>query len=527
MRRLLPAILLLASCGSGETYDVVIRHGTVYDGSGLGPTRADVAIRGEMIAAIGNLSRDTGKLEIDATGLAVTPGFINMLSQTQEALLVDGRAQSDIRQGVTLEIMGEGESMGPLNDRMKQENTSLQADIRYPIEWTTLDEYLRHLEKRGVSPNVASFVGAATIRRHELGYADRAPTPDELSRMKALVAEAMDDGALGVASALIYAPGFYAKTDELIELCRPAAERGGIYISHMRSEGNALLPAVDELIRISRAAGIPAEIFHLKAAGKANWPKLDEVIARVEAARAAGEKITADMYTYPAGATGLDASMPPWVQEGGLEQWRARLRDPKIRERGPPRDRHADGHVGEPLPRRRLPRERPPRRLQERGAQAVHRQDLGRRRRQPRNFPGGHDDGSRRGGRQPGRHGLLPHVGGEHPEAGRPPVGVVRLGRGGFGPRGRVHEVAAAPAGVRELRADLREVRPRREADVRGRRGAQADRASGREPAPRKARQDRARVLRRPRGLRPDEAPGPTPRSMPRGSTRPAWCTSS
>jgi len=333
MRRLLPAILLLASCGSGETYDVVIRHGTVYDGSGLGPTRADVAIRGEMIAAIGNLSRDTGKLEIDATGLAVTPGFINMLSQTQEALLVDGRAQSDIRQGVTLEIMGEGESMGPLNDRMKQENTSLQADIRYPIEWTTLDEYLRHLEKRGVSPNVASFVGAATIRRHELGYADRAPTPDELSRMKALVAEAMDDGALGVASALIYAPGFYAKTDELIELCRPAAERGGIYISHMRSEGNALLPAVDELIRISRAAGIPAEIFHLKAAGKANWPKLDEVIAKVEAARAAGEKITADMYTYPAGATGLDASMPPWVQEGGLEQWRARLRDPKIRER--------------------------------------------------------------------------------------------------------------------------------------------------------------------------------------------------
>ena len=286
-----------------------------------------------MIAAIGNLSRDTGKLEIDATGLAVTPGFINMLSQTQEALLVDGRAQSDIRQGVTLEIMGEGESMGPLNDRMKQENTSLQADIRYPIEWTTLDEYLRHLEKRGVSPNVASFVGAATIRRHELGYADRAPTPDELSRMKALVAKAMDDGALGVASALIYAPGFYAKTDELIELCRPAAERGGIYISHMRSEGNALLPAVDELIRISRAAGIPAEIFHLKAAGKANWPKLDEVIAKVEAARAAGEKITADMYTYPAGATGLDASMPPWVQEGGLEQWRARLRDPKIRER--------------------------------------------------------------------------------------------------------------------------------------------------------------------------------------------------
>ena len=335
MNRAALLFLLVATggCRSGETYDVVIRHGTVYDGSGLPPTRADVAIRGETIAAIGDLRGDQGKVEIDATGLAVSPGFINMLSQTQEALLVDGRAQSDIRQGVTLEIMGEGESMGPLNDRMKQENASLQSDIRYPIEWTTLDEYLRHLEKRGVSPNVASFVGATTIRRHELGYADRAPTPEELSRMKALVALAMDEGALGVASALIYAPGFYAKTDELIELCRPAAERGGIYISHMRSEGNALLPAVDELIRISRAAGIPAEIFHLKAAGKANWPKMDEVIAKVEAARAAGEKISANMYTYPAGATGLDASMPPWVQEGGLTQWRARLRDPKIRER--------------------------------------------------------------------------------------------------------------------------------------------------------------------------------------------------
>ncbi|HJQ99026.1 MAG TPA: D-aminoacylase [Candidatus Polarisedimenticolaceae bacterium] len=329
-------LVLLASlscCRHGESYDVLIRHGTVYDGSGLPPTRADVAIRGDTIAAMGDLSRDDAKLTIDATGLAVTPGFINMLSQTQEALLVDGRAQSDIRQGVTLEIMGEGESMGPLNDRMKQENASLQADIKYPIAWTTLDEYLRHLEKRGVSPNVASFIGATTVRRHELGNLDRAPTPEELARMKALVAKAMDDGALGVASALIYAPGFYAKTDELIELCRPAAERGGIYISHMRSEGNALLPAVDELLRISRAAGIPAEIFHLKAAGKANWPKMDEVIAKVDAARAAGEKITADMYTYPAGATGLDASMPPWVQEGGLEQWRARLRDPKIRER--------------------------------------------------------------------------------------------------------------------------------------------------------------------------------------------------
>jgi len=335
MRRLalLLLVLDLAGCHRGTAYDTILRGGTVYDGSGQAPYVADVAIRGDEIAAIGDLKRDTAKLEIDAKGLAVTPGFINMLSQAQEALLVDGRAQSDVRQGVTLEIMGEGESMGPLNERMKKENADLQTDIKYPIDWTTLDEYLRHLETKGVSVNVASFIGAATVRRSELGFADRAPTPEELARMKALVAQAMDDGALGVASALIYAPGFYAKTEELIELCRPAAERGGLYISHMRSEGNTLLPAVDELIRISREAGLPAEIFHLKAAGRPNWPKMDAVIAKVEAARAAGLSITANMYTYPAGATGLDASMPPWVQEGGLEAWRDRLRDPKIRAR--------------------------------------------------------------------------------------------------------------------------------------------------------------------------------------------------
>jgi len=335
MRRLalLLLVLDLAGCHRGPAYDTILRGGTVYDGSGQAPYVADVAIRGDEIAAIGDLKRDTAKLEIDAKGLAVTPGFINMLSQAQEALLVDGRAQSDVRQGVTLEIMGEGESMGPLNERMKKENADLQTDIKYPIDWTTLDEYLRHLETKGVSVNVASFIGAATVRRSELGFADRAPTPEELARMKALVAQAMDDGALGVASALIYAPGFYAKTEELIELCRPAAERGGLYISHMRSEGNTLLPAVDELIRISREAGLPAEIFHLKAAGRPNWPKMDAVIAKVEAARAAGLSITANMYTYPAGATGLDASMPPWVQEGGLEAWRDRLRDPKIRAR--------------------------------------------------------------------------------------------------------------------------------------------------------------------------------------------------
>jgi N-acyl-D-aspartate/D-glutamate deacylase len=333
MRRLVLAALLFTGCHRGESYDVVIRHGTVYDGSGEAPLSADIAIRGDAIAAIGDLSKDRGKLEIDATGMAVTPGFINMLSWANESLLVDGRAQSDVRQGVTLEILGEGESMGPLSDQMKAENVALQGDIKYPIQWTTLDEYLTFLEGRGVSVNVASFVGATTIRRHVLGHENRAPSAEELARMKELVAQAMDDGALGLASALIYAPGFFASTDELIELCREVAPRGGMYISHMRSEGDALLPAVDELIRISREAGLPAEIFHLKAAGASNWGKMDEVIAKVEAARARGDKITANMYLYPAGATGLDAAMPPWVQEGGLEAWRGRLRDPEIRKR--------------------------------------------------------------------------------------------------------------------------------------------------------------------------------------------------
>ena len=326
-------LLLLTSCRQYPTYDVVIRQGTIYDGSGNAPTIGDIGINGELIVAIGNLENSRGKAEIDAHGLAVTPGFINMLSWANESLIVDGRSESDIRQGVTLEIMGEGDSMGPLNDRMKQENAALQTDIKYPIEWTTLDEYLRYLVKRGISTNVASFVGATTIRRHEIGYANRAPTPDEMTRMKALVRQAMKDGALGVGSSLIYAPAFYASTEELIELSRVAAEFGGIYISHMRNEGNALLEAVDELIRIAKEASIPAEIYHLKAAGEANWPKLQQVISKIDSARAAGLHITADMYTYPAGATGLDASMPPWVQEGGLQEWRKRLRDPATRNR--------------------------------------------------------------------------------------------------------------------------------------------------------------------------------------------------
>lgn len=223
--------------------------------------------------------------------------------------------------------------MGPLNDRMKKENVALQTDLKYPIEWTTLDEYLRHIVKRGVSPNVASFVGATTVRRHEIGYADRDPTPSEVGQMKALVRQAMEEGALGVGSALIYAPAFYAKTEELIELCRVAAQYHGMYISHLRSEGNRLLEAADELLHIAKEAGLPAEIYHLKAAGAANWTKMDQLIAKVNSARSAGLRISADMYVYLAGATGLDAAMPPWVQEGGLEEWRKRLQNPAIRRR--------------------------------------------------------------------------------------------------------------------------------------------------------------------------------------------------
>ena len=319
-----------------SAYDVVIRGGTIYDGSGSPPFVGDVAIRGDSIAAVApsdGAERLAAKLELDARGMAVAPGFINMLSWATESLIADGRSQSDIRQGVTLEVFGEGWSMGPLNEAMKKEGRERQDDIKYDIEWTTLGEYLDYLVDRGISPNVASFVGAITVRIHELGYADRPPTAEELARMKDLVRQAMREGALGVGSSLIYAPAFYAKTEELVELNRAAAEFGGMYISHMRSEGNRLLEGVEELITIAREAGVPAEIYHLKAAGEPNWPKMDEVLARVNAARASGLAITADLYTYPAGATGLDAMMPPWVQEGGFEEWKKRLQDPAIRQK--------------------------------------------------------------------------------------------------------------------------------------------------------------------------------------------------
>jgi len=333
MKKLLPLVLVLATaCTAAPQYDVVIRHGTVYDGTGAAPVVEDLAISGDRIAARGDLGSARGRDEVDATGLAVAPGFINMLSHSETSLIADGRSQGDLRQGVTLEVFGEG-SMGPVNEQMKKEQTERQGDIKFDITWTTLGEYLDHLVSRGISTNVASFVSAATVRVHELGSINRAPTAEELDRMRGHVRRAMDEGAMGLTSALIYTPGTFARTDELVELAKVASESGGMCISHMRSEGNRLLEAIDEVVTIAREARIRAEIYHLKAAGKENWGKLADAIARIEAARKEGLEITADMYTYTAGSTGLDASMPPWVQEGGYREWARRLQDPKVRER--------------------------------------------------------------------------------------------------------------------------------------------------------------------------------------------------
>jgi N-acyl-D-amino-acid deacylase len=308
--------------------DLLIRGGLLYDGRGGAPVEGDVAIAGDSIAAVGRLGDWRGREELDCEGLAVAPGFVNMLSWATESLLEDGRAQSDIRQGVTLEVMGEGFSMGPLTERMKEE-VEAQSLLGHPVEWTTLGEYLEHLERRGVSPNVASFVGSATVREHVIGADDRAPSESELGDMQQLVVDAMREGAVGLAAALIYAPAFYAQTDELIALARPA----GMYITHLRSEGDALLEALEEFLTIVRTAGVRGEIYHLKVAGRKNWSKLESVIERVESEQRAGLELTADVYTYTAGATGLDGAMPPWVQAGGFEAWRARLRDGDVRAR--------------------------------------------------------------------------------------------------------------------------------------------------------------------------------------------------
>jgi N-acyl-D-amino-acid deacylase len=332
------AAILLAGCVGGAAapsahYDLILRGGTVYDGTGRPPITADVGVRGERVVAVGDLATATAAQQLNVSGKAVAPGFINALSWSTESLIADGRSQGEIRQGVTLEIFGEGNSMGPLNATMKKEALEQQSDIRYPIEWTTLAEYLEWLEARGISTNVASLIGAATVRVHELGYVNRPPNADELERMKRLVRTAMEEGALGVGSSLIYVPATFASTEELIELCKVAAEYGGTYTTHMRSEGGRFLEALDETIRIARESGIRTEIYHLKAAGKANWPKMAQAIARIEAARKEGLPLTADMYPYVAGATGLDAAMPPWVQEGGLDAWVARLKQPEIRAR--------------------------------------------------------------------------------------------------------------------------------------------------------------------------------------------------
>jgi N-acyl-D-amino-acid deacylase len=320
--------------GARMQADLLIANGTIYDGSGSSPFHGDVAVSNGRVVAVGARLRGyRAARRIDVHGLAVSPGFINVLSWAPDSLIYDGRGLSDIKQGVTLELFGEGESYGPLSPLNKAEMLKTQGDIRYDITWDTLGEFLDFLARKGSSPNIASFVGAATVRVHELGYANRSPDAQELARMQDLVREAMREGALGVGSALIYAPGAYAHTDELIALTKAAAEFGGGYISHLRSEGDRLLEAVDELVEISRAAGVHAEIYHLKAGGQTNWPKMQQAIARIDEARSQGMPITADMYGYIAGETGLDASMPPWVQEGGLDAWVERLEQPDTQAR--------------------------------------------------------------------------------------------------------------------------------------------------------------------------------------------------
>src|SRR5213595_2479238 len=317
----------------GTEFDLLIKGGTVYDGGGCEGRAVDVTVRGDRIIGVGDFHNASAKKVIDARGLAVAPGFINMLSRSNESLIQDGRSQSEIRQGVTTEIMGEGGSMGPLNDRMKARIVREQTNIKFEIKWNALAEYLRYLEKRGISCNVASFLGATTVREYVIGLEDKQPTPEQLDQMRELVRKEMEAGALGIGTSLIYPPAFYAKTEELIELCKVAAKYQGKYISHMRSEGNQLLEALDELIRISREAKIPAEVYHIKAAGQQNWPKIDDLLSRIEAAQKEGLKITADMYTYTAGGTGLDASLPPWTEDGGYLALFKRLHDSATREK--------------------------------------------------------------------------------------------------------------------------------------------------------------------------------------------------
>jgi N-acyl-D-amino-acid deacylase len=326
----LAALLAGGAQAAEPSYDLVIRGGTIYDGSGAAGTVGDVAVTGDRIAAIGATLPGKGRTEIDAKGRAVSPGFINMLAHPEESLFADGRALSDLAQGVTLEVLGE-DSMGPVTPEMKKAMTERQSDIKYEVSWNTLGQYLDLLQARGISPNIASFVGAGTVRTNLLGEADTQPTPEQVTKMQGLVRQSMEEGALGVTDALIYAPNTYAKTPELIALAEVSAQCGGMYIAHMRSEGDRFLEAIQETIDIAEASGAPAEIYHFKQGGRENWAKLAPAIAKIEAARAKGTRITADMYTYTAGATGLDAAMPAWVQDGGLEKWIEHLKDPQTR----------------------------------------------------------------------------------------------------------------------------------------------------------------------------------------------------
>jgi len=326
-------VTLFYRCSNEAEVDILIQNGTLYDGTGAASYKGTVAIKEDKIFYVGPPKFFTAKKIINATDKAVSPGFINMLSWAVESLIEDGHSQSDIRQGVTLEVFGEGMSWGPLTEQTKEQMKKTQGDIQYDVPWNTLGEYLQFLEDKGVATNIASFIGATTLRVNTLGYEDRPPTENELEQMRESVHQGMQEGAMGIGSSLIYAPAFYSTTEELIALCEVASLYDGMYISHMRSEGNKLLESVDELLTIADQAQIRAEIYHLKQSGKKNWDKLEKVIFKIDSARAKGLEITTDMYTYTAGATGLDASMPPWVQEGGLEQWINRLKNPEIRKK--------------------------------------------------------------------------------------------------------------------------------------------------------------------------------------------------
>ena len=331
LKAFVPVILIFFGCSSPVKYDLLIKNGKITDGSGSASYTGDIGIMSDTIAAIGDLKNARGVTEIDATGMTVAPGFINMLSWAVESLIEDGRSMGDIVQGVTLEVLGEGDSWGPWSESMKHDMKASQGDIKYDIEWTTLGEYLEYLEKKGVSTNIASFVGTSTLRIHQVGYDDRPPTSAEMDSMKLLVRQAMEEGAIGVSSALEYIPASFASTEELAELCRVAAEYDGMYISHIRNEDETFLEAIDDFLRIPGETGIRSEIYHLKQVGRTNWNKLDPAIAKIDSARAAGLHITADMYNYPASSTGLGIIMPEWVQEGGFEKWVARLKDPAVR----------------------------------------------------------------------------------------------------------------------------------------------------------------------------------------------------